>query len=67
MKTLLIELEHDPDNQLTAAISEKQVIISVSQEKAVDSYNTVFECSIDLDVYNAIKLRDWLIENITKL
>lgn len=38
----------------------KHVIVSVAEEKAVDSYNQTFTCSIHLSPSQAINLRDWL-------
>jgi len=38
--------------------------ISVSQEQAVDSYNQMFSCTTILTREDAMRLRDWLIEQL---
>jgi hypothetical protein len=37
------------------------IIITVAEEKAVDSYNASFECSLTMTDEQAMELRDWLI------
>ena len=39
----------------------KHVVVAVSQEQAVDSYNYTFECTTHLNQKQAVELRDWLI------
>lgn len=39
------------------------IIVSVSQEKAVDSYNQSFECDLTMTDEQAIQLRDWLLHH----
>ena len=36
------------------------VIVSVAEEQAMDSYNSMFTCSIHLAESQALELRDWL-------
>lgn len=46
---LMLENPNDSDNCLTLAVSESgRLIVSVSDEQAVDSYNAKFECSIHI-------------------
>jgi hypothetical protein len=37
--------------------------VSVAEEKAVDSYNQSFECSLTMTDEQAIQLRDWLLDH----
>ena len=37
------------------------IIVSVSEEQAVDSYNQSFECNMTMTRRQAEKLRDWLV------
>lgn len=70
------EAPHDSENELTIVPIEAPprypdwndkrdlvggITISVADEKAVDSYNSTFECDISLDKNEAIRLRDWLL------
>lgn len=36
------------------------IVVSVSEEKAVDSYNQSFTCSLTMNRAQAVQLRDWL-------
>lgn len=36
------------------------VVVCVSEEKAVDSYNQWFECTLTMTPEQSIQLRDWL-------
>ena len=36
------------------------LIVSVSEEKAVDSYNESFECTLTMTPSQVVLLRDWL-------
>lgn len=36
------------------------IVMSVAEEKAVDSYNHSFECSLTMTKEQAIQLRNWL-------
>lgn len=36
------------------------LLVSVAQEKAVDSYNASFECTLTMSPVQAAQLRDWL-------
>lgn len=38
----------------------KGISVSVAEEKAVDSYNQSFECTLTMSDEQAIQLRDWL-------
>lgn len=66
----IFRVEHpgDPDNVLTIAKSnEGRLIVSVSEEQAVDSYNQTFDCSIYLPQSVARKMAEaitlWLSKN----
>lgn len=48
--------------ELEATSGEQGVTISVTEEKAVDSYNSYFTCAAVLPRADAERLRDWLIE-----
>lgn len=50
----------DSQNAITVAYDENSIIVSVAQERAMDSYNETFECSIELPREIAIALRDIL-------
>lgn len=52
----------DPDNEISCKVINGTMRIAVSDEKAVDSYNAVFECEIFLNSENAKKLRDYLLK-----
>lgn len=53
-----------PDDADNAVIVSKNkdggIIIAVSEEQAVDSYNSMFECVAYLPEADAIRLRDYL-------
>ena len=38
----------------------KGISVSVAEEKAVDSYNASFECTLTMSDEQAMQLRDWL-------
>ena len=38
------------------------IIVSVAEEKAVDSYNATFTCSLTMTLEQTIQLRDWLLK-----
>lgn len=57
------EIEHDPDNVVVIFPTEADgLMVSVSEEHAVDSYNSTFECSLSLPEAEAKRLRDLLNE-----
>lgn len=66
---LVLQSHHSFEDQLTAAIEaddprqKGQVCISVAEEQAVDSYNSMFTCSIHLTSDKARQLRDRLARN----
>ncbi len=54
------------DNEITVVVlSDGALRISVTNEQAVDSYNSTFENYIDVPVAEARKLRNWLIANLS--
>lgn len=55
----------DPDGELEVCSGEQGVTVSVTQERAVDSYNAYFTCESVLPRAEAERLRDWLIEVLT--
>lgn len=57
---LHLENPCDSENVLTVSATEAGVCISVSDEKAVDSYNETFECAFVMTRKDAIALRDYL-------
>ena len=46
--------------------AEGRLVVVVSEEKAVDSYNESFECCLDMTAEQAAELRDWLNEKFPK-
>lgn len=57
------ETPHDADTALVAVPQEDgSLSVSVSEEQAVDSYNSYFDCTITLPRAQAEKLRDMLNE-----
>lgn len=44
---------------------EGWLLVSVSEEKAMDSYNSSFECTLTMTPSQAAQLRDWLNAHIT--
>lgn len=58
----------DPDNVLNLFRNEKGGLsIAVSEEHAVDSYNSTFECSAFLTEDEGVRLRDYLNAAFPKL
>lgn len=48
-KRMYLENPHDSSNSITIApTKERSIVVSVSDEKAVGSYNENFECSVVL-------------------
>ena len=61
MQSLQFECPHDAENSVTFALeNDRTVAVSVSEERAVDSYNETFECTFRLNVQQVNALRDWL-------
>lgn len=60
MSSVRFESPHDFDNVATFTWTGEGVYVSVSEEKAVDSYNDSFECSIRLTPDQFTQLRDWV-------
>ena len=50
------------NGELEAVAGEQGVTISVTQEQAVDSYNSSLTCEAVLPRSDAERLRDWLIK-----
>ena len=48
----------------TSLENKEYLIVSVAEEKAVDSYNQNFECTIHLSITQAKKLRNFLMEHL---
>lgn len=53
-------------NGISVGLSEGQLNIAVSDDKAVDSNNSHFTCDINIPMDQAQSLRDWLIRNLPK-
>ena len=51
----------DSENEITVYLEDGALYVAVADEKAVDSYNSTFECSIYLPEPAALKLRDYLV------
>ncbi len=67
---LFIESGYSFEEGLTAAINPHSdkgpIYLSIAEEQAVDSYNEHFTCSIYLTIEKAIRLRNWLDEQINE-
>lgn len=50
----------DQENTISVARTPLGLNISVADEQAVDSYNSTFECDINLPLAEALRLRDYL-------
>ena len=60
-RAFFFESQNDLDNAITVFVDDKRIThVSVSDEQAVDSYNSTFECTIALKEKIAIRLRDYL-------
>ncbi len=57
------ESRSDSENALVVFLNEADGLsVAVSDEKAVDSYNSTFECCAFLDREDAERLRDYLMD-----
>lgn len=64
MERFHFESESDPENELNAFITDDgHLRIGVAEERAMDSYNTTFECEVYLPAKDAEKLRDYLLRH----
>lgn len=55
------ENENDPDNVLVMFYNQGDgLTISVAEERAMDSYNETFECTVCLSREEAERMRDYL-------
>jgi hypothetical protein len=60
---IYIENPSDPENALTLYRTKSdELAISVSEERAVDSYNATFECTLYVSPREARIIRDYLIK-----
>jgi hypothetical protein len=57
---LVFQNQNDIENSAWFVRCDNTVILTVAEEKAVDSYNTGFECTFDLTIEQASQLKDWL-------
>jgi hypothetical protein len=57
---LLFEDPTDPDNTAIFVADEKGLIVTVAEDRLVDSSNKTFECSITLPREAVVALRGWL-------
>ena len=62
LPTLSIEATSSWEDQANFVWSEKgnELIISVAEEQAMDSYNVSITCKLTATKDQAIRLRDWL-------
>lgn len=52
----------DPDNEFIAVRNKDGTVeLSISDEKAVDSYNEVFTCDFEITAEQAARLGRWLL------
>lgn len=66
VKAWQYENPQDGDNTINVGRTDDGVVVAVSEERAVDSYNAYFTLEIDLPLREAQALRDWLIANVPK-
>ena len=59
-KRLTLEATDSYEDGASFVWAEKKLTISVSQDKAMDSYNENFECVLTATPQQAVQLRDWL-------
>ena len=64
MEGLRLENKSDTENVLTVLVTVQGFEIGVSDEKAVDSYNSTFECYFNLSMDEATELMKFLQKNI---
>lgn len=55
------QLHAGADNSITVVRDGEKLVISISEEKAMDSCNVTFECSYTLSAYEFEKLLAFLI------
>lgn len=58
--SIRFEAKDTEEDCATFAIVGRSLAVSVSEEKAVDSYNQFFECTLHLTIDQIGQLRDWL-------
>jgi hypothetical protein len=63
-RTILFEPKHAFEEGSQFTVDGDKLIVSVSDEQAVDSYNQSFTCTHTMTREQAVKLRDWLAYNI---
>ena len=61
------EAESSWEDLATFTLQDKILCVAVSEEKAIDSYNETFECSIHLSTVQATELFLWLGANLPKI
>jgi hypothetical protein len=63
--SIVFEAQHSRmfEEGATFTLHEGGIIVSVAEEKAVDSYNQSFECSLTMSREQALQLCAWLNKN----
>lgn len=61
---LVLEATDSDEDNMVLSIDDGRVCVAVSEEKAVDSYNSTFECTMHLTHEQAIQMRDWLVAQV---
>lgn len=59
-KVLVLEATDSDEESASFVWDDQALIISVTEEQAVDSYNAEFECTLTATPEQARQLRDWL-------
>jgi len=63
---IFFEPSYSSEEGVVFAINEAGgVTVNVSEEKAMDSYNLSFTCTMSMTREQTIKLKEWLAEHIT--
>jgi len=66
-QTIRFEPNNTFEEGATFAFDQRgHLLVSVSEEKAVDSYNQSFECTLTMTPEQAIQLRDWLVVQLSR-
>jgi hypothetical protein len=64
--TMYFEDPRDQDNNMTVAPADGGVSFSVMEEKAVDSFNSTFECTLRLSYEEVEQLVSYLTAELSK-
>jgi hypothetical protein len=61
---LVLSAEIYFEDEATFVFEDGKLIVSVSEEKAMDSYNEMFECSLHLTAEQTKTLAGWLASKV---